>query len=102
MQQFAVKMRPCTTAVHVLHSQWLTALCCVLQEFGPPNSEEFLEAQRNFVCSVAGYCLVCYLLHVKDRLVAYIYVTQHYQCIEKHVRVPHVKFQISRQHTYIF
>ena len=37
------------------------------QEFGPPNSEEFLEAQRNFVQSCAGYCLVCYLLQLKDR-----------------------------------
>ncbi|CAB3379442.1 Hypothetical predicted protein [Cloeon dipterum] len=35
--------------------------------FGPPNSEEFLEAQQNFVASCAAYCVVCYLLQVKDR-----------------------------------
>ncbi|XP_037081607.1 phosphatidylinositol 4-kinase beta-like, partial [Pollicipes pollicipes] len=38
-----------------------------LQEFGDVNSEAFLTAQRNFVQSCAAYCLVCYLLQVKDR-----------------------------------
>ncbi|GAB6028268.1 Phosphatidylinositol 4-kinase beta [Chamberlinius hualienensis] len=37
------------------------------QEFGSPTSEEFLTAQRNFVQSCAAYCLVCYLIQVKDR-----------------------------------
>ncbi|XP_068031003.1 phosphatidylinositol 4-kinase beta isoform X2 [Anomalospiza imberbis] len=37
------------------------------QEHGSANSESFLSAQRNFVRSCAGYCLVCYLLQVKDR-----------------------------------
>ncbi|KAL3889101.1 hypothetical protein ACJMK2_001456 [Sinanodonta woodiana] len=36
-------------------------------EFGPLNSEEFLTAQKNFVQSCAAYCLVCYLMQVKDR-----------------------------------
>lgn len=40
-----------------------------IHEFGPPNSEEFLTAQKNFVQSCAGYCLVCYLLQIKDRYV---------------------------------
>lgn len=39
------------------------------QEFGECNSETFLTAQRNFVQSCAAYCLVCYLIQVKDRLV---------------------------------
>ncbi|VDI25141.1 Hypothetical predicted protein [Mytilus galloprovincialis] len=38
-----------------------------INEFGPQNSEEFLTAQKNFVQSCAGYCLVCYLLQIKDR-----------------------------------
>lgn len=38
-----------------------------LQEFGDVNSEAFMTAQRNFVQSCAAYCLVCYLLQVKDR-----------------------------------
>jgi phosphatidylinositol 4-kinase len=38
-----------------------------VREFGPPTTEEFLEAQRNFVQSCAGYSLVCYLMQVKDR-----------------------------------
>ena len=33
-----------------------------LQEFGALNSEEFLEAQRNFVRSCAAYCVVSYLI----------------------------------------
>ncbi len=33
-------------------------------EFGPPTSEAFLTAQRNFVRSCAAYCLVCYLIQV--------------------------------------
>ncbi|KAK9505633.1 hypothetical protein O3M35_009636 [Rhynocoris fuscipes] len=37
------------------------------KEFGPTNSEAFLTAQRNFVRSCAAYCLVSYLVQVKDR-----------------------------------
>eukprot|EP00095_Tigriopus_kingsejongensis_P010476 maker-scaffold1269_size51662-snap-gene-0.14 protein:Tk10476 transcript:maker-scaffold1269_size51662-snap-gene-0.14-mRNA-1 annotation:"phosphatidylinositol 4-kinase beta" len=37
------------------------------QEFGKPNSEGFLTAQRKFVESCAGYCVVSYLIQVKDR-----------------------------------
>ncbi|KAL1115735.1 hypothetical protein AAG570_006025 [Ranatra chinensis] len=37
------------------------------KEFGPPNSEAFLTAQRNFVQSCAAYCLISYLVQVKDR-----------------------------------
>lgn len=45
----------------------LSLLDYFLQEHGPATSESFLSAQRNFVRSCAGYCLVCYLLQVKDR-----------------------------------
>jgi len=38
-----------------------------LDEFGALNSEEFLTAQRNFVESCAAYCIVSYLVQVKDR-----------------------------------
>ena len=48
------------------HSK-LTLLQYFEHEFGPQNSEEFLTAQKNFVQSCAGYCLVCYLMQVKDR-----------------------------------
>lgn len=37
------------------------------REFGTPSSERFLQAQRCFVESCAAYCLVCYLLQLKDR-----------------------------------
>lgn len=38
-----------------------------LKEYGPPTSESFLIAQRNFVQSCAAYCIVSYLMQVKDR-----------------------------------
>lgn len=37
------------------------------QEYGPRSSEEFLNAQKNFVRSCAGYSIVSYLIQVKDR-----------------------------------
>jgi len=37
------------------------------REFGQNNSEEYLTAQRNFVQSCAAYCIVSYLVQVKDR-----------------------------------
>ncbi|XP_059167912.1 phosphatidylinositol 4-kinase beta-like [Physella acuta] len=48
------------------HSK-LSLLDYFIHEFGPKTSEEFLTAQRNFVQSCAGYCLVSYLLQLKDR-----------------------------------
>ncbi|XP_045447060.1 phosphatidylinositol 4-kinase beta [Melitaea cinxia] len=36
-------------------------------EHGPPTSEGFLRAQRNFVQSAAAYALTSYLLQLKDR-----------------------------------
>lgn len=38
-----------------------------IQEFGEANSEDFLCAQRKFVESCAAYCLICYIIQVKDR-----------------------------------
>lgn len=38
-----------------------------IKEHGDVNTEEFLNAQRNFVESCAAYCLVCYFMQVKDR-----------------------------------
>ena len=48
------------------HSK-MSLLNYFIREFGPVTSEEFLEAQRNFVQSCAAYCLVCYFMQVKDR-----------------------------------
>lgn len=48
------------------HSQ-LSLLQYFEQQFGPPTSEAFLSAQRCFVQSCAAYCLVSYLIQVKDR-----------------------------------
>ncbi|XP_047454299.1 phosphatidylinositol 4-kinase beta isoform X2 [Mugil cephalus] len=45
----------------------LSLLDYFLQEHGAPTTENFLQAQRNFVQSCAGYSLICYLLQVKDR-----------------------------------
>lgn len=45
----------------------LTLLQYFEREFGPSDSEAFLNAQKNFVQSCAAYCLVSYLIQVKDR-----------------------------------
>ena len=38
-----------------------------IQKFGDPETETFQEAQDNFKASLAGYCVACYILAVKDR-----------------------------------
>lgn len=38
-----------------------------IDEYGPPESEDFKIAQKNFIQSCAAYCLISYLLQVKDR-----------------------------------
>merc|ERR1719411_2107528 len=65
-----------TVSLHQVKKQVTTAngsnhagglLSYFYHEFGTANSEEFLTAQRNFVQSCAAYCLVSYLVQVKDR-----------------------------------
>jgi len=57
-----------TVSLHQIkkHCQ-LSLLQYFKREYGSHNSEAFLTAQRNFVESCAAYCLVCYLVQVKDR-----------------------------------
>lgn len=57
-----------TVSLHQIkkHCQ-LSLLEYFLQEYGPKNSESFLNAQRNFVHSCAAYSIFCYLIQVKDR-----------------------------------
>ncbi|XP_066993057.1 phosphatidylinositol 4-kinase beta isoform X2 [Anabrus simplex] len=57
-----------TVSLHQIkkHCQ-LSLLQYFSREYGPHNSEAFLTAQRNFVQSCAAYCLICYLVQVKDR-----------------------------------
>lgn len=57
-----------TVSLHQVkkHSK-MSLLQYFLQEFGPMSSELFLSAQRNFVQSCAAYCIVSYLIQVKDR-----------------------------------
>uniref|UniRef100_S4RR88 Phosphatidylinositol 4-kinase beta n=1 Tax=Petromyzon marinus TaxID=7757 RepID=S4RR88_PETMA len=55
-------------SIHQVKKQsQLSLLEYFLQEHGSRTTEGFLTAQRNFVQSCAAYCLVCYLLQVKDR-----------------------------------
>lgn len=57
-----------TVSLHQIkkHSK-LSILEYFIKEFGPLTSEQFLTAQRNFVQSCAAYCIVSYLIQVKDR-----------------------------------
>lgn len=57
-----------TVSLHQVkkHSK-LSLLEYFIREFGSPSCEEFLNAQKNFVQSCAAYCIVSYLIQVKDR-----------------------------------
>eukprot|EP00041_Stephanoeca_diplocostata_P016583 m.327453 g.327453 ORF g.327453 m.327453 type:complete len:947 (+) comp20413_c0_seq1:480-3320(+) len=54
-------------SVHQIKMNYKTLLEYFKTEFGAPTSEAFLVAQRNFAESLAGYCLFCYFVQVKDR-----------------------------------
>ncbi|OAD59503.1 Phosphatidylinositol 4-kinase beta [Eufriesea mexicana] len=57
-----------TVSLHQVKKQCqLTLYQYFEREFGPSTSEAFIIAQRNFIQSCAAYCLVCYLIQVKDR-----------------------------------
>ncbi|XP_050667574.1 phosphatidylinositol 4-kinase beta isoform X2 [Leptidea sinapis] len=57
-----------TVSLHQIKKQSGASLRAWLSlEHGPPTSEPFLRAQRNFVESAAAYALVSYLLQLKDR-----------------------------------
>jgi len=65
-------IEPCVNAVslHQIknYSNSMTLLEYFLQEFGGSKMcEAFLNAQKNFVESCAGYSIVCYLMQLKDR-----------------------------------
>jgi len=34
---------------------------------GPPQTESFKRARANFISSLAAYCILCYILQIKDR-----------------------------------
>ncbi|VDL59080.1 unnamed protein product [Hymenolepis diminuta] len=60
-----------TVSLHQIRRQTRLSLRdYIIREHGPPNSEGFLSAQKNFVQSCAAYCLVGYLFQVKDRFFA--------------------------------
>ena len=44
-----------------------TLLQYFINKFGAFNSYAFKTAQLNFIHSLAGYAIVCYLLNIKDR-----------------------------------
>ncbi|GAB2277305.1 Phosphatidylinositol 4-kinase beta 1 [Dionaea muscipula] len=60
---------PDTASIHSIKSRYpyITSLREFFNAKYQENSSSFKLAQRNFVESMAGYSLVCYLLQVKDR-----------------------------------
>ncbi|CAH2105471.1 unnamed protein product [Euphydryas editha] len=58
-------------------------------EHGPPTSEGFLRAQRNFVQSAAAYALTSYLLQLKDRT-----LSTYERLIELTEALKNIKFDI--------
>ncbi|KAG6961579.1 hypothetical protein JG688_00009017 [Phytophthora aleatoria] len=47
--------------------EFTTLLDFFTRHFGDPSTPEFHKARANFVSSMAGYAIVCYLLQIKDR-----------------------------------
>ncbi|KAJ8447155.1 hypothetical protein Cgig2_022884 [Carnegiea gigantea] len=60
---------PDTASIHSIKSRYpnITSLRDFFNAKYKENSPSFKLAQRNFVESMAGYSLVCYLLQIKDR-----------------------------------
>ncbi|XP_022919444.1 phosphatidylinositol 4-kinase beta [Onthophagus taurus] len=57
-----------TVSLHqIKKNSQLSLLEYFTREYGPHTSEAFLTAQNNFVQSCAAYCLISYLIQVKDR-----------------------------------
>lgn len=48
-------------------TEFTTLLDFFTRHFGDPSTPEFRRARANFVSSMAGYSIVCYLLQIKDR-----------------------------------
>ncbi|KAG7394826.1 Phosphatidylinositol 4-kinase beta [Phytophthora boehmeriae] len=47
--------------------EFTTLLDFFTRHFGDPSTQEFRRARANFVSSMAGYAIICYLLQIKDR-----------------------------------
>ncbi|GJQ13773.1 hypothetical protein GpartN1_g5564.t1 [Galdieria partita] len=65
-----VETLPDAVSLHALKKRtpnFVTLLDYFERVYGPKDSKRFRKAQRNFVESMAGYSLVCYLLQIKDR-----------------------------------
>lgn len=55
-------------SLHQIKSQTSSSLLDYFKEqFGPEQSPQFLEAQKEFAKSCAGYCLFSYFVQLKDR-----------------------------------
>ena len=52
---------------HQIGKKRLTLMSHFVSTYGPVNSIGFRQAQREFVKSLAGYAVACYLLSIKDR-----------------------------------
>ena len=71
-----IEVVPDCVSLHSLRDQWAEmkwaatdqTLCThFVRCYGPEHTREYKAAQRNFIESMAGYAVVCYLLQVKDR-----------------------------------
>jgi len=58
---------PNSLSLDKLKKQHTNLLNFFIQAFGQPSEPPFKEAQKNFVKTLAGYSIVCYLLQIKDR-----------------------------------
>lgn len=65
-----IEMVPNAPSIHAIKSKRAPGTSLrdhFVAEFGGEGSQNFKKAQRNFVESMAGYSLLCYLLQIRDR-----------------------------------
>ncbi|PRP78969.1 hypothetical protein PROFUN_13281 [Planoprotostelium fungivorum] len=58
---------PNSLSLDKLKKQHTNLLNFFIQTFGEPSEDTFKAAQLNFVKTMAGYSVICYLLQIKDR-----------------------------------
>lgn len=58
---------PNSLSLDTLKKKHTNLLNFFVQAFGDPSEPTFKQAQQNFVKTMAGYSIICYLLQIKDR-----------------------------------
>jgi phosphatidylinositol 4-kinase len=86
---------PNSVSLDKLKKQHTNLLNFFMQTFGEPSEPSFKQAQQNFVKTMAGYSVVCYLLQLKDRHDGNV-------LLDSHGDIVHIDFGFLLSHTVPF